>query len=374
MTAFNSEQESHQLEGFKISFSKYMNASILTLAFLSGPSVLAQDETTIFQDGIVTYTSGFYDVWSRDWKMTDKRGEVSDFIRDGVSVYNTGRYSEAVNLWEKAAQKDDIEALIVLGKMYADGINVTRSIATAKDYHLRASKLLRDAKGRTKEAIEYILPYADMKHEDAKLELVRVYLALHDTDNRAKAHTLLSPEFLAQNAEANYLKGLLEFRQTKGSIKKKLLTRIEWQRKSGEMGYAPGQVIYGQAHENGRGVEKSYEKAAIWYKKAMAQNHASGFYNLGMLYNSGNGVERNDKESARLIEKAAALGNFIAQIDTGDNYRRGNGVQKNLETAIEWYEKAQKAAFARNDYKQSTKLGVQIEEIKVKLKTQSIAE
>ena len=61
-------------------------------------------------------------------------------------------------------------------------------------------------------------------------------------------------------------------------------------------------------YKNGRGVERSYEKAVEWVLKAADQGLAVAQYNLGDMYFWGTGVEQSDEKAREWFQKAADQG------------------------------------------------------------------
>lgn len=291
---------------------------------------------------------------------------ATETYADGVRALDAGKNAEAVRIWKALGEDGDVESLIVLGQMYATGMGVQKSIETAMGFHLKACAILRKT-NKSKQAIEYATPYAALGYAEAKNELVRLYLTGITTESYASASAILTEKFLAENAEANFLRGDLAFKQPQTSIQERLKAQAKWWEKSAKMGYAQGQANTGFTYRSGRsrGVEKSYETAAYWYKKAVAQNTVAGLYGLSELYANGDGVERDEKEAARLMEKAAGFGDYHAQVKIAKRYHQGNGVEKNLDTAILWYKKAHKIAIAANEQANYIQLNREIDKIKV---------
>lgn len=296
---------------------------------------------------------------------------ATETYADGLRALEAGNNAKALRIWKARVEYGDVQSLIVLGQMYATGMGVQKSIETAMGYHLNACAILRKDH-KSKQALEYAMPYATLGYADAKNELARLYLAQGSIESRERANNILSGKFLSENAEANYVKGLWVLRQPKISLKDKIKARTKWWEKSAEMGYAKGQANTGYAYSNGRGVEKSYETAVYWYKKAIAQNTGAGLYGLSDLYKNGHGVKRDDKEAARLMEKAAGFDHYKAQIDIASRYWRGRGVEKNLTTALTWYAKAKETILAQKrqgeeiDIKVSIGISADIQKIKMK--------
>ena len=61
----------------------------------------------------------------------------------------------------------------------------------------------------------------------------------------------------------------------------------------------------GVALKNGKGVKKSYKKAAFWLIKAAEQGNTDAQNNLGISYYDGQGVKQSYEKAAYWFTKAA---------------------------------------------------------------------
>lgn len=103
-----------------------------------------------------------------------------------------------------------------------------------------------------------------------------------------------------------------------------------------DYGHPEAQFEVARCYQNGTGVEKSEENAAMWYKKAAEQGNAEAQCALGECYYQALGVEKDDKEARKWYEAAAAQGNVTAQYMTGRLYA---ALSYNVP-AVKWYTKA----------------------------------
>ncbi|MCH9809083.1 MAG: CHAT domain-containing protein [Alphaproteobacteria bacterium] len=113
------------------------------------------------------------------------------------------------------------------------------------------------------------------------------------------------------------------------------LTRQGARRKSS---WAMGNL--GWLYENGYGVEKDVEIAAVWYRKAADAGNDLARANLGNLYRNGWGVKRDYKRAFKLLRKAADAGNAYAMRRLGGMHARGQGVDRDDFEAARWFERA----------------------------------
>jgi len=78
---------------------------------------------------------------------------------------------------------------------------------------------------------------------------------------------------------------------------------------SAQQGDAGAQVMLGEMHDNGLGVEQDHAQAFAWYFKAAQQE-----FRLGERYQSGLGVEQDDAEAIQWYRKAAEQGDPMARL------------------------------------------------------------
>jgi len=103
-----------------------------------------------------------------------------------------------------------------------------------------------------------------------------------------------------------------------------------------ELGYAPAQNQLAKCYQDGRGVEKSIEKAFEWFKKAADQGFGEAQYNLARCF------ERHHEKLAFLwIKKAADQLNPEALVKLAQCYENGYGTDRNYTLAKNYYAKAE---------------------------------
>jgi uncharacterized protein len=72
------------------------------------------------------------------------------------------------------------------------------------------------------------------------------------------------------------------------------------------------------AYENGKYVEKDFQKAALFYDGACSKGAAWACKHLGALYESGkNGLPKDNQEAARLFSKACSAGDASSCAESG---------------------------------------------------------
>ena len=123
-------------------------------------------------------------------------------------------------------------------------------------------------------------------------------------------------------------------------VEKDYSKAVEWYRKAANQGNALAQEQLGTCYYNGRGVDKDYSKAVEWYRKAAAQGRADAQNRLGNCYYWGNGVDEDNGKAVEWYLKAAEQGNAEAQNSLGVCYDHGYGVEENKVKAVDLFIKA----------------------------------
>jgi TPR repeat protein len=102
-------------------------------------------------------------------------------------------------------------------------------------------------------------------------------------------------------------------------------------------------------YEQGRGLEKSHDKAIQFLQMAANNGSSPAQFALASLYNDGTGGVTMDKAHAcQLFEKAADQGNVKAMHNVGYCYQSGIGGKKDENRAIDYYTKAAEAGSTRS--------------------------
>ncbi|MBT3170684.1 MAG: hypothetical protein HN333_04540 [Rhodospirillaceae bacterium] len=107
-------------------------------------------------------------------------------------------------------------------------------------------------------------------------------------------------------------------------------------------------------YDNGLGVERNVEKAALWYDKAAARNVGPAELVLAHILRRGEVGVADSEQALRRLRSAAHRGSAHAQFELGVAYDWGAGVTQNYATAAVWYEKAAAQGVAEAKYNLAT--------------------
>jgi hypothetical protein len=102
-------------------------------------------------------------------------------------------------------------------------------------------------------------------------------------------------------------------------------------------------------YEQGRGVEKSHDKAIQYLQMAANNGSSPAQFDLAVLYNDGAGGMNMDKAHAcQLFEKAADQGHVKAMHNVGYCYQAGIGGKSDEYRAIDYYTRAAESGSTRS--------------------------
>lgn len=190
---------------------------------------------------------------------------------------------DPIQLFQKAAEQGNDEAMFYLGECYYSGRFVELDETQAMSWYRKAAEL---GNGRAQNNLA-------------------VYL-----------HTNEDPQIVAE--------------------------AIMWFQKSAEQGNSFGQVNLGGCYVEGTGVEQSWEEAVKWYRKAAEQGNTDGQYMLGNCLLDGKVATTDADAGLKWLTLSAKLGNPSGQYHLAVRYRDGKGVKQNYAEARKWFKEASK--------------------------------
>jgi TPR repeat protein len=85
-------------------------------------------------------------------------------------------------------------------------------------------------------------------------------------------------------------------------------------------GQRTAQCLVGMCYQNGKGVPKDSQKAALWYEKAAKKGSPEAQNRLGHMYLNGDEIEKNAVKAEHWLGKAANSGVAEAQYHLGKLY------------------------------------------------------
>ena len=256
-----------------------------------------------------------------------EQGDPDALIAIGHLYERGACVSAAVGWYDRAAKRDNSDALVRLAWFYFDGRGVLRDRAYAFE-------LFRCA--------------ADQGDFRAQLQLAWMY----DNGIGVGRNQRIGHELTRKTEETTNTDKLRElaFMYSRGNgVERSEKKAAQLYRKAAELGDSFAQYILGNSYEQGKGVAKNYKMAALWYRKAAEQGEASAQYSLAVLYLDGKGVRRDVNEVVRWCEKSAEQNDADALFLLAQLYESGEGVPQDFRRAIDMYSKVQESGLATGE-------------------------
>ena len=274
------------------------------------------------------------------------------FYENGQGVAQD--YAKAREWYEKAAAKDDAQAMATLGWLYANGQGVAQDYAKAREWYEKAAAkddaqamatlgwLYANGQGVAQDyakAREWYEKAAAKDNAQAMATLGWVYANGQGVaQDYAKAREWYEKAAAKDDAQAMATLGWL-YANGQG-VAQDYAKALEWYERAAAKDNAQAMATLGWLYANGQGVAQDYAKAREWYEKAAAKDDAQAMATLGWLYANGQGVAQDYAKAREWYERAAAKDNAQAMATLGWLYANGQGMAQDYAKAREWYEKA----------------------------------
>ncbi len=315
---------------------------------------------------------------------------------DGPSGTVEVDQERGIALMVSALEQGELRAAAGLGKVYDDGVGVSRNTTKAIEYFEQAAEkdvtsarrlasLLVEtgaSEGKiaaaTDNAVSLLEERAEKGNSKAWIQLADVYLRgkiaepdpekalgyLENVEDKedtavlirlAKVHNELGDsakelEVLKKAADLGDVKAQTRLAQvylkagtenTNGEVGRYYAERAIAQ------GSESAMVYLGLALVKGEVVEKDLSIGETLLRRASDAEHTTGMMALGSTLLRSQILERYPGEGQNLLEAAAEKGSASAMSTLGFAYRSGKGVPKNEETALIWIKRAAKAGNSR---------------------------
>lgn len=108
-----------------------------------------------------------------------------------------------------------------------------------------------------------------------------------------------------------------------------------WYRRSAARGFAPAQYRLGTLYERGLGVAADRGRAMAWYRSAAEKGNVKAMHNFAVL--SADGQSADFGSAARWFGEAAEHGLVDSQFNLAVLYETGRGVEQDLKQAYKWF-------------------------------------
>lgn len=235
----------------------------------------------------------------------------------GVESFRKSDFLNAIELFSKACDEENVKACHNLGVIYTNGYG------TKQDYN-KAYELFNKA--------------CDGGYANGCYNLGVSYYKGYVKQDSNKACELYEKACNGGNVDGCYNLGI--FYQNEQGVKQDINKVIDLYEKACDGENAMGCYNLGVFYSNGEGVKQDYSKANELYEKACNGGFEDACYNLGILYLNGEKIKPDKFKAYELFEKACNGGNVNGCFKLGANYIKGKGIIQDNDRAIELYEKA----------------------------------
>ena len=255
--------------------------------------------------------------WYRKSAEQGNQNAASALFTLGVTCYEKGDYTQAVQHFHAAAELGVAEAQYNLAICYARGEGVEKNLDTA-------------------------ITWAERAHEQGLEAADELSFKLRLEREAAKPHFLIAAERGDANAQF-----ALALRYADGDgVEQDQSKAVHWYQKAAEQGHAKAQFNLAVRYENGNGIERDQTKAVRWYLKAAQQGHSGAQLNLALCYRDGDGVQEDQWKASHWFHMAAEQGDAVAQFNLAVRYEEGRGIHQDQSKAIRWYRTAAYQGYA----------------------------
>ena len=244
--------------------------------------------------------SGTVDVGTKTTTKTTSSSSMTQAEIDKTkgaadALYNQKKYSEAYQLYLKAADAGDYWCQFRVAWMANNAEGVTKNVDTARKYYTMS---------------------ANQGYNYAQYNLGVIY---EEEGNKADAYLLY--------------------------------------RKAAEQGHDSAMYWLGVALRDGKGCVKNPEEAHMWFEKLAGKGDGRGFNALGNDYYNGTGVALNYDKAVECYRQGHEAGYVYATSNLGMCYEYGNGVAKDLDMAKKYYKEAADKGnkYAKEQYERLSK-------------------
>lgn len=284
-----------------------------------------------------------------------ERVQVPADAEDGADIaFAQGEYLTALEIAEKQAAAGRASAYGVIGRIYAEGLGVSRDEARAAEAYRKGAEagdaesafalgvMLAEGRGVPKDrtaAATYFEAAARTGHALANYNLGVLFLigdGKPENPIRAAQHI----EYAASQGVAAAQYDIAALYQTGTGVAADAYLAATWMHRAAEQGLAEAELDYAVMILRGFGLNADVPKAIDYLKSAAAKGLAAAQNRLAWCYAEGVRVGKNPLEAARwrLIAKAGglddpALDTYVGKLSAADRARAERAANQWLERA-----------------------------------------
>ena len=241
--------------------------------------------------------------------MAEPSGDDAAYI-----AFDQGQYLTALRLAKAAAERDEPQALTLIGRIYERGLGVPVDALKAAQHYRRGAEL-----GDT----EALFAFAVMLASGRGIQ-----------KNIKGAADLFERAARTGHPEANYNLGLLFIAGTgKPENPRRALIHIQY---AAQKGLAAAQYDLAALYRKGHGVDADAYQATRWLRAAAQSGMAAAQYEYAVQLLQGRGLNRDKPDILGYLTDAARQGIAGAQNRLAHLYAEGRLVRKSMMDAAKW--------------------------------------
>jgi TPR repeat protein len=290
------------------------------------------------------------------YEQAVKFNDAEAMRRLGVLHYHgRGAEEDKFQAWGwylQAAERGNITAQLMLGRLYETGEVVGKDATQAKVWYARG-EACEDQSVKVDALIEFGTLCYNGDGVRQNTEAAKRWLDKAVTLRSALA-MMVRAEIAKQSGQSDLSRCLIYRAAERGNLDAMVVLGIMysnegrntkarlWIEKAAGLGSGKALACLGDWHKDGEhGLPKNGILAKEYYERAVALDDAFGMVGLGVLHETGVGGVTQDYSRARaLYEQAEKLNNAEAMYRLGVLYEKGHGVGLDLAQAKYWYSKA----------------------------------
>ena len=229
-------------------------------------------------------------------------------------AFDQGQYLTALKLASEGVKRNDPQSHTLLGRLYAEGLGVSKEPQTAAKWYARGDEL-----GDIQATFALGVLYAEGRGVKK---------------DRNKSAELFEKAARTGHPLANYNLGLL-FLKGDGKPQNEYRAAMHI-RYAAEKGIAVAQYDMAGLYQNGSGVKPNALDAARWLSKAAEQGMAEAQFDYAVVLLRGLGLTKDEPKAIPYLRSAAQKGLASAQNRLAYVYAEGVGVKKSPQEAAKW--------------------------------------
>lgn len=212
------------------------------------------------------------------------------------------------------------DVIYAKGKLYKDGVYVTKDNYKANNFFLKSA-------GMGSGAAQYSLGWIYYNGEDVLVDKKRAlnwFEASAENGNKDGQTNLGRMYYQGDVVIQDYKKAHYWFEKAANN----------------RFGSDIAENFLGNMYQFGHGVAINKKKAFEWYKESASKGFEVAEYNLGVMYFNGDGILTDKKKGIQYFESSAESGVNLAQFNLGLIYYQGDGVISDKKKSAYWMRKA----------------------------------